>query len=1615
MNQIESNSRNQPSALQWFPQAVGLALVALAYWLAVRAGLLLVAHPEEVASVWPASGLALAALLLSPKRQWRNLLAVIFIVNAAGNYWSGGNSLLLSLGFALANTLEPLLAAWVLTYFCGSNITFKRTAEIFTLFGVAVFCNGITALLGASMPALARGAPYWNTWFLWWTSDGLGMILLAPLIVTWATGQDFLRAISPRRVIEAMLLILGLVAFAWLLFGNFTIAEQPNLRTYMLFPIMIWLAFRYAPRGMASALALVAFIAVWNTLQGYGIFALAAQTKTQHLLSLQLFLMVTVFSGLFLSAIITERRQVEEDLYAKTEELDHYFASSLDLFCIADADGYFRRLNPQWETTLGYPLADLVGKQFLDFVHPDDVEVTRAVTRQSAQENILSFENRYRCKDGSYRWIEWKSMPAGKLIYAAARDITERKQIESQKEIALAALYEKTDQLFKTSFDLNFILDNAPFGISKIVDRKQVLVNRMMETMFQYSKKEMEFQTTRMLYPSDEAYEKLGKDAYQALAQGAVYETEQELIRKDGVHIQVRYVGKALEPQDMSKGTIWVLEDITERKQAESQREAALEKLRESELIKSELLEKLGESQHSAKLGSWEWNMVTNEVWWSDELYNIFELDRGTFKPSVEANAKYVHPEDNEAYHAEVNRVIQTGEELNYDLRIITANEKLKYCNSRAKLQCDSFGKPIRFYGTFADITERKQAESQREAALEKLRESEEKYRTVADFTYDWEAWHAPYGAYLYVSPSCERITGYTVDEFLMDANLVVKITHPDDQPKMVEHFHSVTHQAKMEDVQLDFRIIRRNGEIRWISHHCTAVHDENGKWLGRRESNRDITERKYAEDALRESEARAQAMFRAIPDLMFRMDRQGVFLDFKADIRDLYAQSNIIGKRNRDIAPPEFADLIDRQIRATLETGELQVFEYQLPIPERGVRDYEARMTVSGTDEVTAIVRDITERKQAEEALHESEERYHRITEAITDYIYTVRVADGRIVETKHGPGCLAVTGYQVDEFARDPFLWLRMVVDEDRPAVEEQARRILTGEDSPSIEHRIVHKNGSVRWVKNAFVSHRDGRGNLISYDGLIQDITERKQAEMALLDSEAKFRNIIDLSPVPYALNDNKQNIIYLNAAFIKTFGYDLKDIPVLTNWWSAAYPDPDYRRWVAETWQARLDQANAQGTGFEPLEVNIRCKDGSIKTVLAGAGALGESFHGVHLVILYDITERKQVEDALRDSESALKQAQRVAHVGSWVWHIKDNRLEWSDEMYRIFGYEKENFTGNLADVIGQAIHPDDRAEVERSNTSVMRDRKPIPVEYRVVHPDKTVRTVWGEAGQLILDEQGNPAILTGIVQDITERKRAEDEIRLLNASLERRVVERTQELLDAQEKLVRNEKLAALGQMAGSVGHELRNPLGVMSNAVYFLKMVLPDAPDKVKDYLNLIENNIHISDKIVGDLLDFTRVKSLARAPVFVPDLIRQTLERFPVPENVQVELDLPADLPQAFADPQHVIQILGNLTLNACQAMSSGGKLTVSSKQLSVDTGRWILITVRDTGTGISPENMKKIFEPLFTTKPKGIGFGLAVSKKLIEANGGRIEVESEVGVGSTFTLYLPLYIPSK
>jgi signal transduction histidine kinase len=250
-------------------------------------------------------------------------------------------------------------------------------------------------------------------------------------------------------------------------------------------------------------------------------------------------------------------------------------------------------------------------------------------------------------------------------------------------------------------------------------------------------------------------------------------------------------------------------------------------------------------------------------------------------------------------------------------------------------------------------------------------------------------------------------------------------------------------------------------------------------------------------------------------------------------------------------------------------------------------------------------------------------------------------------------------------------------------------------------------------------------------------------------------------------------------------------------------------------------------------------------------------------------------------------------------------------------------------------------------------------------------------------------------------------------------MEGRVTERTSELQtalgelkEAQETLVRKEKLAMLGVLAGGVGHELRNPLGVMTNAVYYLGAVLKEAPGEVKEYLGILGTQIALAEKIVGDLLDFARIRPPEFEIVSVRQVVDEQLARAGSLEGVTVKHDFPADLPRVRVDRVQVGQVVLNLITNALQAMNGNAALTFRGR---AGPDGFVRLDVIDNGSGITPAQMERLFEPLFTTKTRGIGLGLAVSRRLAQANGGTISVESIPGAGTTMSVSLPTSNGSK
>jgi len=255
----------------------------------------------------------------------------------------------------------------------------------------------------------------------------------------------------------------------------------------------------------------------------------------------------------------------------------------------------------------------------------------------------------------------------------------------------------------------------------------------------------------------------------------------------------------------------------------------------------------------------------------------------------------------------------------------------------------------------------------------------------------------------------------------------------------------------------------------------------------------------------------------------------------------------------------------------------------------------------------------------------------------------------------------------------------------------------------------------------------------------------------------------------------------------------------------------------------------------------------------------------------------------------------------------------------------------------------------------------------------------------------------------------ELQATEEELRAANEELQAA----NEELRETQEQLIRSERLAAIGQLAGGVGHELRNPLGAIKNAVYYIKgkvanSELGQQEPRVTEFLDIMDDEINSSNKIINDLLGFSRVGKPAVSLARIDKVINDALTHTPIPENIELTKKMDAGLPEAEIDTDQIHQVLVNVIMNAVQAMPEGGKLTIGARQ----EDKFLEVEISDTGYGIPQQTIGKIFDPLFTTKAKGIGLGLAVCKAIIGRHHGHIEVKSKVGKGTTFTIKLPLRV---
>ena len=527
-------------------------------------------------------------------------------------------------------------------------------------------------------------------------------------------------------------------------------------------------------------------------------------------------------------------------------------------------------------------------------------------------------------------------------------------------------------------------------------------------------------------------------------------------------------------------------------------------------------------------------------------------------------------------------------------------------------------------------------------------------------------------------------------------------------------------------------------------------------------------------------------------------------------------------------------------------------------------------------------------------------------------------------------------------------------------------------------TFEFRFMHNDGKYRWLREEQKITRDPEGNVKDIVGYMSDISEMVERTAKLHESEERYRSVVE--NIPYVVWIHRNNkTVYMSHNVSKILGYPPEDIVTEDNRWKINI-HPDDSKKV----DATLDSLFTRNIPYD-IEYRVQRKDEEWIWLHERAVSIIEMDGARYTYGLFsDITERKKLEEELRSAREQLEYAvfsnPAVIYVGKPLTDRSDFWATYiSKSVGSVLGFEAEQLTGESGAKFWESRVPVEDLRKFRAEVALLWRDGQHTFEYRFLHKDGRYRWI-REEQRVVRDAEGNVRDVVGYWIDITEQKRLEEE-------------------------LLRSQRLAAIGETAAMVGHDLRNPLQGITGATYALRKQLePSMNWKVEEMLDLISNAVNYSNRIITDLLDYSRELTLDLHETALGQLTKQAISLIEVPENVKI-VDFTSDEPKLIIDPAMVQRIFVNIIKNSIDAMPDGGQITISDR--IVDDR--VELKFKDTGRGFTQESLKEIWKPFKTSKARGLGLGLAISKRIVEAHQGSVSVESDLGKGTTIIFTFP------
>jgi PAS domain S-box-containing protein len=1250
------------------------------------------------------------------------------------------------------------------------------------------------------------------------------------------------------------------------------------------------------------------------------------------------------------------------------ERYQAFFERSFDIIYVHDFEGRFLDLNNSALTMLGYSRDEVPNLTLRTLLTDDQIPIGLNIVKELRETGSQKGSSEYmvRRKDGGFLWLETRSSVIYRggepyAIQGVARDITGWKVAQEQ----LRNIGERYRTIFENTGNASILVGE---------DTTILLANSNFEKLSGYSRLEMEGKMSWTVFIADEDLEMMKRYHVQRRIDPNSAPPNSYEFRFKNRFGEMKDIFLTLAMIPGTNESVASCMDITERKRAE-------EAMCESEERYRSILENMEEAYYEVDLKG---NFTFFNSKTLNRLgYTINELNGMNFRNYMDKeNARKVF----NAYHS----VFLSGKPITgVDWELKDKSGRRIFVEASVSLRRDDDGDPTGFRGVVRDITERKQAE-------EALRQSEEKYRTILENMEEAYFETDLKGSFTFFNDSLCKVLGYSRQE-LMGMHYSVYST-PESAGKASQIFNEIL-RTGISKTMVNYEIMRKDGDKRVIEASISLMYGSSGEAAGFRGIGRDITERIQAEHAIKESERRYRLLAENLRDVIWVLDPDLHYVYVSPSVMELrgYTPEEVM-KRTIDqtLTPESYQKVVDlfTQERLLEFGGQMHGKEWSKNIELEMIRKdgstvwTEVKINIlydeaGNPTGILGITRDISERKKVEKALRESEERWQFALEGAGDGVWDFDVPGGKGYRSRRWKEML---GYAENDISDSPDEWMNLVHPDDRQQSYENLIRHLKGEmPIYTSEHRVKCKDGTYKWIlERGKVIRWSEDGRPLRIIGTQTDITDRKQSEEAIKKSEERYRTIFENTATSNMIVAEDTTILLVNSNFEKLTGYSKQEVENKMSWTHFVMKEE-----IEMMKQYHMKRRFDPGSAPSAYEFKVRIRSGEIRNLFMSVAIIPGTRDSVASII--DMTDRKQAEESLKRSEERFRDIANL--LPETVFETDENGIVTfvNQSSLKQFGFTQAEVDKGMN--IMDAFALEDRDRLIMNYQRVMQGERLGLNEYTAQRKDGS--TFPALVHSTVIYRNGKSAGLRGFLIDITDQKNLE-------------------------QQLMRAQKMEAIGTLAGGIAHDFNNLLmGILGNVS--LMLMNCDGSNPFFDRLKSVEEYVQRGSDLSKQLLGFARGGKYEVKPTHLGEFIRKSSELFGrTKKEIRIHHKVAEGLWSVEVDRGQMEQVLLNLFVNAWQAMPGGGDMYLSVENVNLDKidvspydikpGRFVKVTVTDTGIGMDDLVKSRIFEPFFTTKERGRGTGLGLASVygIIKNHGGFIHVESEKDFGTSFMIYL-------